>query len=223
MRRGVPEPEGVRAPRPDLVVGAHLPGAVVEIHQAVEHRRLHAARRRDLARRSRRSAAGRWCRSPTGFHCAAMRSASASACARPVGQRQFGAAAKAGGLDALDMAVTGEEELGHAAVRISGRRQLIPPRVIPSEARDLCACFRSLARSACAVGGSLARRFLRLLLLVRCQEALGLLARRAAALEALASGRPSGRRPSRPSPRARSAVTGSPFFLRAISSRSASS
>ena len=54
-------------------------------------------------------------------------------------QRQFGAAAEAGGLDAFDMAVAGKEEPGHAGL-VARRRtpasaptaaKMIPLRITP--------------------------------------------------------------------------------------------
>src|SRR5260370_26639843 len=116
MRRRMPQPEGVGRLGLDLVVRAHLPGAVVEIHQPIERARLDAARIADLG-------AG---------HHATLKPAGVDRHRLPLrrdalgerrslgkagwGEREFSPAAKARGLDALDMAVAGEEELGHSQV-----------------------------------------------------------------------------------------------------------
>lgn len=106
----MPELEGIRCLGAHLVLDAHLPGAVVEIHQPVHHRRRrargggdarsgdHAALQTTRVNRGRLPLPG-----DAPGQCLGLGEAGRS-------QRQFGAAAEAGGLDAFDMAVPGEKE-----------------------------------------------------------------------------------------------------------------
>ena len=94
-------------------MGAHLPGAVSDVAQAVAHLALDAAGRRDLAAGHHAALQGAG-EQGNGFP------AGSDAPGQPgglgeavVGQRQLGTAAKTRRFDAFDMAVTREQDLGH--------------------------------------------------------------------------------------------------------------
>ena len=111
----MPKPEGTGRLGFHLVVGAHLPGAVIDVHQAVHHRRRRAARHTDL-----RSG-----------HDTALQAAGVDGDGPPLAgnalgeglslcdpgrsQRKLGAIAEADRIDARDMAATGEEEASRAS------------------------------------------------------------------------------------------------------------
>src|SRR5262249_23851739 len=122
LRQGLPSTIGLRHLGLDLGVGAHLPGAVVDIHQPVQRLGLDAARFGDQ-RAGSHAALQRAgvdhdrlpaCRNALGERCRLDEAL--------LGQRELSAAAKALGPDAFDMAMPGQQDLGHGC-RLSSTSQ----------------------------------------------------------------------------------------------------
>src|SRR5918993_1180472 len=113
LRRRAPLPISVRTLGADLGVGAHLPGAVVDVARPLAHLALDAANRRDPGpgQHTALQRTGEHRRGlPVGGDALGQRIGLGKAA---LGQRQLGTATKACGVDAFDVAVAAQQDFGH--------------------------------------------------------------------------------------------------------------